>query len=217
MLVRALLLSALLGTTPCLARDYDFGFDNLANVSDRLGNLVTVSNRPNGTSSTLQLTSINRYGNVNWDRSHSDGYLERATSFFIDASGSLVMAGVRVWNSVNYIWVMKYSNSGQLLWERADVKAGCTAFDIVANAAGDLWIAGSCIDGQSYPVRLLHYDQNGGLRWAQDYNEGGRNYVRNLSLDFIGRTSMTVEVIGGFGRNARTVVYDGYGSRVASY
>lgn len=219
MTLRLLLFPILLAPASiCAARDYDAAFDNLSNISDRRGNLISVSNRAAGTSSRIRLTSVNRYGNFNWDIDHSDGNMERATSFYMDGSGAPVVAGIRLRQGVNYIWLMKYSNTGQLLWEDADTAPGCAAFDVVAGLSGDVWVAASCADGQSSSVRLLHYSSAGNRQWAQNYAEGGRNYVRNLSLDFMGRVSLTLEIDNGYGnRGGRTLVYDVYGSRLAVY
>ena len=219
MVARLILFLALLAAaSPGVARDYDAAFDNLSNISDRRGNYISVSNRMAGNSSQVRLTSLNRYGNSNWDITHDDGYTERATSFHIDGSGALVVAGVRLVQGINYVWLMKYSSIGQSYWERADTMAGCAAFDIISNQNGDAWVAASCSEGQSAPVRLLHYNGSGYLLWAQNYDEGGRNYVRNLSLDFMSRVSMTIEIDKGYGaRGARTVVYDANGSRLAIY
>lgn len=213
-----LLLALLAPVSTVYARDYDAAADNLSNVSDRRGNLISVSNRAAGASSQVRLTSVNRYGAYNWDVYHNDGIMERATSFYIDGSGAPVTAGVRLWQGANYVWLIKHSAFGQFIWENADTVPGCMAFDIVANQRGDVWVAASCIDGQSYPVRLLHYSYTGSLLWAQNYNEGGRNYVRNLSVDFMSRVSLTLEIDNGnITRYARTLVYDNYGTRLAAY
>ena len=214
----SLLLALLAPAATCAARDYDAASDNLSNIPDRRGNYISVSNQTVGTSSQIRLTSLNRYGNIVWDTNHTDGAMERATSFHIDGSGAFVVAGVRVKQGINYIWLMKYSSYGQYLWESVDSMPGCTAFDIVANQSGDFWVAASCINGQSYPVRLLHYSSTGYLLWAQNDNENGRNYVRNLSLDFLSRVSLTIELDHGYGNgNARTIVYDTNGTRLAAY
>ncbi|MEK7390112.1 MAG: hypothetical protein AAB036_10485 [Elusimicrobiota bacterium] len=202
----------------CAARDYDASGDNLSAMSDRRGNVIAVSNRATANSSQIRLTSINRYGNFNYDVYHTDAAMERATSFFVDGAGAPVVAGVRLWQGFNYIWVMKYSTHGQFLWENADTQAGCAAFDIVTNLTGDIWVAASCIEDQRFPVRLLHYNYAGNLVWAQNYNEGGRNYVRNLTVDFMNRVSLTMEVDNGSGnRYPRTLVFDRYGTRLAAY
>lgn len=219
MLPRFLLILVLLAPASIgVAREYDAAFDNLSNIPDRRGNFISISNRMAGNGSQVRVTSLNRYGNINWDVSHDDGNIERATSFFIDGSGAIVVAGVRLRQGINYVWLLKYSTYGQFLWENADTMPGCAAFDIVANPSGDIWVAATCVDGQNYPVRIMHYGSNGNLRWAQNYSEGARNYVRNLNLDFMSRVSLTLEIDNGSSsRNARTIVYDTYGTRLAAY
>jgi len=214
----SLFLALLAPASPGAARDYDAAFDNLSNISDRRGNYISVSNRTAGNSSQVRLSSLNRYGNTNWYIDHADGSTERATSFYIDGSGAIVVAGVRLAQGINYVWLMKYSGSGQFFWESADAMAGCAAFDVVSTQNGGAWVAASCIDGQSSLVRLLHYHSAGYLLWAQNSAEGGRSYVRNLNVDFMNRVSMTIEIDNGYGaRSARTMVYDANGGRLAIY
>jgi hypothetical protein len=213
--VRLLLLLALLASASiCAARDFDAAADNLRDMSDRHGNYISVSNRTVGNSSLVRLMNLNRYGNANWDVNHSNGALQRASTFFVDGDGAPVVAGARLHQGVNHVWVMKYSNNGQFLWENVDAVPGCEAFAVTSNKNGDFWIAASCIDGQNTPVRLLHYSSAGNLLWAQNYSEGGRNYVRNLNLDFLSRASLTIQFDNGYGR---TLVYDAYGNRLTTY
>lgn len=195
-----------------VARASDAISDNLSNIPDRHGNYISVSNRSN----QVRLTSLNRYGSFNWDISHSDGYAERATTFYIDASGAPVLVGVRLVRGVNYVWLMKYSSTGQFLWEGIDSEPGCTAFAVVAGQNGNIWVAASCADGGRYPARLMLFNNAGNLMWSQNHDEGGRNYVRNLTLDFMGRVSLTIEINNG-SRTGRTLVFDANGNRLANY
>jgi hypothetical protein len=214
----SLLLTLLLaGSFARAASDNDASGDGPAVVSDRQGNMISVSNGFDGNAAYVRMMSINRNRSVVWDRTHGDGYLERVSYAFLDATGSLVMAGVRLVQGNNYIWVMKYSESGNLLWEQVDSMSGCAAFNIAGNDSGDLWVAGSCLVGRNFSVRLLHYGQNGYLSWARDYGENGRNYVRNLSVDFMDRAAITMEIVSGGQRSARTAVFDSYGGRLTTY
>jgi hypothetical protein len=199
------------------ASDGAAGNDGPTVVSDRDGNLITVSNGFDGSAGFVRMTTIDRNRNVAWDITHSDGYLERVAYTYLDATGALVVAGVRLVQGSNYMWIMKYSSSGRLLWEQVDSTPGCAAFNVAGNDNGDLWVAGSCLNDRTFSTRMLHYTSNGSQSWARDYSENGRNYVRNLSVDFADRANMTIEVVSGGQRSARAVVYDSYGSRIAAY
>ena len=189
-----------------------FSDHNLSHIPDRRGNFISVSNRSN----QVRVISSNHHGNPNWDVLHSDGYIERATTFYIDSSGAPVLVGVRLVRGVNYVWLMKYSSTGQLLWEGTDSEPGCTAFAVVAAQNGNIWVAASCADGGNYPARLMLFNSAGHYIWSQNYTEGGRNYVRNLTQDFMGRVSLSIEINNG-NRTGRTLVFDSNGNRLATY
>lgn len=195
------------------------GAEEVFTVYDRFGTLYTASNRIDGGSSVAHLQASNRTQGLLWERSHYDSFMERITAVAVDPQGSVYLAGLRLYQGAHYIWLMKFSRRGDLLWERADAEKNCTAFSVIANEAGEAWVAGSCIAGARVPVRLLRLTNEGGVSWAQTYDEGGRNYVRNLTLDFIDRATVTIEVNSGRAGSefVRTVVFNRHGSRVAVY
>ena len=215
--------AALLLWTPAFLGAGDFrpqGGGSLS-ATDRWGNLITVTNRFDGSSYYVQVTSFVPNRGVNWDRVHGDGYQESAHAVTLDGDGDVYVAGTRASSGAKYFWLMKYSNAGALLWERVDSTNGCSAFNAISNESGDVWAAGSCRIGTAMPAHLVRYDAAGNYVWGQLYDEGGRNYVRGLSLDIAERSSMTMEVMpGSFGGGAsliRTVVYDRSGYRVTVY
>lgn len=194
---------------------------DLFTVYDHWGNAIAVSNRYDGTQHYLHIASYNRNRYVNWERTHMDGYQERANSVALDPNGHVYIAGVRVFQGKKYLWAMKYSSAGDLLWEQADVYADCTAFSVAVNDGGESWLAGSCLMEGHHPVRVLRYSAAGSLLWGQLHYGNGRSYVRSLSVDFADRVSVTIEESPGaigFGASAaRTVVYDRQGGRVTTY
>ena len=187
---------------------------------DRQGNAITAANRFDGSRHFVQITSCSRLRGVNWDRIHSDGYQEAANAVAADAAGNVFVAGMRFNETAKAFWVVKLSPGGDFLWERTDSVQSCAAFNVLASEGGDAWVAGSCVVGGSTPARLARYDGSGSLLWSQLYDEGGRHYVRGLSLDFMGRASVTMEISRGLGAGGsaiRTAVYDQWGSRLAVY
>ena len=216
---RGALLLLLLAAAPASATLQPGQSNDVFSVIDREGNLITVSNRTDGAASFIQLTSFNRYRGMNWDHSHADGFLERATSIFVDPAGNLLLAGVRLWQGATYLWVMSYAPSGQLLWENVDSAPGCVAFAVVGNEEGEAWAAGSCLDQGRSQARLIHISPSGGTRWSQSYSEGRRSYVRGLYLDFSGRVTLSIEVGANQygGGSPRGVVYNENGGQVAVY
>jgi hypothetical protein len=193
----------------------------LLSVVTPAGNAITVSNRFDGTNFFVQITNFDKSGATVWNVSHYDSFQETANGLFVDAGGNVYVGGFRIANGTRYFWVLKLSSKGQIQWERVDSYQQCTGVSVSANAKGDAWIAGSCDNGGAHPARLLHYDAFGAYAWAQNYDGGGRNYVRGLSTDFLDRATVTVEVQqGNYGSGLskiQTIVYDGQGYKLVVY
>ena len=191
----------------------------LLTAYDRSGNGVVVSNRFDGSGYSVALSHLNRRRGIDWERLHADGYQESANAVSIDGAGDIYVAGVRWWDNAKVFWVVKYSAVGDLLWERTDGAQNCAALVSATNDNGDLWLSGSCLTSGGRPVHTVLFDQYGNYRWGQFYDEGGRQYVRGLSLDVADRASVTMEFnqTGYNGSYIRTVVYDPAGGRLAVY
>ncbi len=216
------LAALLMAATAALAvNDYQPQEGNLLTLTDRWGNTITATNRYDGSRYYVQTTSFNRSSGVNWDMSHYDYNQERANAIALDGNGNVYVAGTRLEQGTKRLWVIKYSSTGQQLWEQADNLQGCAGLNVVATDTGGAWVGGSCITSNGYPMRIVRFDNFGGLRWAQSYDEGGRNYLQGLNVDFSGRLSVAVEVTrGNFSSGsglARTVVYDNSGNLVTVY
>lgn len=198
--------------------DFDAESSNALTMPDRLGNVVSVSNRFDGTNYYIQISYISPNRGVIWDRYHNDGYQERANAMMLDGGGQVYVVGTRIYQGHKYLWLMKLASTGNLLWEKADVEYDCSGLGIFPNDSGDVWVAGSCSSGRSFPARILRYNTWGAQLWSQNFDEGGRNYVRGVNLDFGDRLAVTLEVLAGSYRGkVRTVVYDRNGWRLAIY
>lgn len=194
---------------------------DLFTAYDRWGNIFSVSNRFDGSRYYVQVSLFTRGGSTIWNRIHYDGHQERANTVGTDVHGNLYIAGVRFWQGVKNFLLLKYSPQGDLLWERTDSYRDCTAFSLAASQDGYVWAAGSCIAGNSYPMRLVRFDPGGGFLWAKLYDKGGRHYVQSLTLDPAERASVTVQILSGNqaggAYQTQTVVYDKKGDMAASY
>lgn len=218
----ALLALALLAAAPSLLGAASVGGQDggLLQVFDNAGNSVSAMSFTDGRSTAVRITFIDASGGVLWERTHADGYQEHANALVVDARGGILLAGVRFWQDSRFFWMMKLSPAGDLLWERSDTTApGCEASYAAADEAGEAWVAGTCIlsDG-SYPARLMHLDAQGDTLWFQQVYNLGRNYVRGLGVDALGRSMLALAVQGGAlsswgGVSMKTVVYDRDGVR----
>lgn len=215
-----LILAAIAAPLALASGDFRQG-GGLTTVYDPSGNAITVANRYDGERYFVDVVSANRDGSNNWTQTHSDASLERVNTFATDINGNVYVAGVRLINGEKHLWIMKYSVDGVLQWEQADDYRGCTAFTIAVTDTHGAWVGGSCANSDGHPVRVAHYSGAGDYVWGQQYDGGGRNYLRSLSVDFGGRVSAAVEVargnLGDGNSFASTVVYDRNGVQVTVY
>ncbi|HAH05340.1 MAG TPA: hypothetical protein DCM05_02265 [Elusimicrobia bacterium] len=220
----ALALALLCARPPCFGAASIGGQDGgLLQVFDSAGNSISAMSLFDGQNTSLRITYIDGTGSLLWERTHSDGYQEHANALALDPRGGILLAGMRLWQGSRYFWMMKYSPSGDYLWERSDTTApGCEASYAAANEAGEAWVAGSCVlsDG-SYPARILHLDASGDTLWFQQIYNLGRNYVRGLSVDGLDRAMLALAVQGGAlsswgGMSMKTVMYDRSGTKLTS-
>ena len=185
---------------------------------DNKGNIATIYNRFDGQSHSIQITRLTAQGYTLWNSVHSDNYYEKAYSSAMDSAGSLFLAGVRDSQKEKRFLLMKYDENGALVWENIDNAVSCTATTMALDREGNAVVAGVCRYWNSYPARIVKFNNDGAQLWSQDYDGGGRNYVRGLQVDYQGNISVTVETVYGNYRDGsyvtRTPVYDPAGAQL---
>ncbi|MBI3551425.1 MAG: hypothetical protein HY077_02805 [Elusimicrobia bacterium] len=216
-----LVLASLAASLALAAGDYDQQGSGLRTVYDRAGNAINVANRTEEGRYLIDVANSDRLGGLHWSQVHGDTSPERASTFNVDSAGNVYIAGTRLAQGVKRMLLLKYSASGVLLWEQADDFRGCTAFNLTVTDNRGTWVGGSCATDSGYPVRVVHYSAGGDLLWGQQFDGGGRNYLRGLSVDFGGRAAAAVEVargsLGGGNSFISTVVYDKGGGQLTTY
>ena len=185
---------------------------------DRLGNIATAFNQFDGRSHSIQVNRLTAQGYSVWTDQHADGYTEKAYAAAMDAVGGIYLAGVRIVDRQKYFLLIKYGENGNIEWETTDNASNCTATSLDVDRDGDVVAAGVCRSGNSFPARVVKYAGNGGFRWSQEYDGGGRNYLRGFQLDYAGNISVTVETVFGNYRDGsyvtRTIIYSPTGQQL---
>ena len=196
------------------AQSYSGGQDDTGDVltaHDKRGNITTVYNLFDGREHAIQVTRLGPTGQVQWTQEHRDGLYEKAYATVMDSQGNLFIAGVRREYRQKQFLILKYDERGYLLAERVDDRFDCTAVSIGVDPDDNLTVSGVCRDGYNYPARTVGYDNDLARRWSDDYDGGGRNYLKGMIVDYQGSVSITVESVFGDYRSGsfstRTVVY----------
>ncbi|UOG73184.1 T9SS type A sorting domain-containing protein [Hymenobacter tibetensis] len=116
------------------------------------------------------------------------------TGLAVDAAGSVYVTGYSG-TSVSQVYnaaTLKYSASGQQLWEARYNKAGSTydqANDLALDGAGNVYVTGySFSNGQSDYASLKYNGATGQQLWEASYNgpSGNNDYASRIALDAVG-------------------------------
>ena len=191
--------------------------EDVLTTHDQRGNIMTVYNLFDGRDHAIQITRLGPAGQVQWKQEHRDGINEKAYATVMDSKGNLFIAGVRREYKQKQFLILKYDERGYLIAERVDDHFNCTAVSIGVDPDDNVTVSGVCRDGYNYPARTIGYDNDLGLRWSDDYDGGGRNYLRGMIVDYEGNVAITVETVYGNYRSGsfatHTIVYDKRGVR----
>ncbi|MFC1679238.1 hypothetical protein ACFL2T_03395 [Elusimicrobiota bacterium] len=187
--------------------------DDVITARDARGDAITAYNLYDGHSHGIKVTRSNARGGVLWSQKHSENLYEKAYDAALDSSGNAYIAGVRKLYERKFFLLIKFTRNGHEEWSRADDQYDCTAVGVVVDGQNDILVAGVCRHGpHNHPARLVKYNADGARLWAQEYDGGGRNYVRGLHFDGEGNLSLSIETIFGNYRDGsyetRTVLYD---------
>jgi hypothetical protein len=209
----SLLLAGL--ASPCAFADEG----EVLSASDGRGNMATVYNLFDGQRHSIQVTRLAANGALLWSYPHSSGYADKAYAVVMDAKANIFVVGVRRYERQKSMLLIKFGENGSLAQEYMDNRNDCTALMVAAGGVDSrVSAAGTCRMGTEFPARVLGFDNNGRQLWYDEYDGGGRNYVRDLQVDYAGNTTVTVETVFGDYRDGsyttRAVVYDMYGRRV---
>ncbi len=171
-------------------------------VVDASGNTyVTGTSIVNGTSSDFLTIKYNAAGEQQWEKrfiGNGGAASDDAYSIGLDASGNVYVGGTSHGGGTGLdIMIIKYSNSGSLIWEVRYTNAEARDDEIIkmiVDAAGNIYIGGS----SSYVATqkdfvTLKYNSAGQLQWAKTYNNSGNNndYLSNIAVDASGNVYVT--------------------------
>lgn len=211
-------LPLLLILAAALAHAQADGDGDVLSAHDGRGNIITAFNQFDGRTHSIQVNRLTAQGYSLWTDEHSDGYDEKAYAAAMDTAGGSYIAGVRTVDRQKYFLVLKYSENGGLAWETTDTSSNCTATSLGTDREDDVVAAGVCRSGSYFPARVVKFNTNGAFMWAQEYDGGGRNYIRGFQIDYTGNISVTVETVFGNYRDGsyvtRTILYSPTGQQL---
>ncbi len=168
----------------------------LAVAVDRTGNVTVVGytddTLPGQTSAGNDDAFVRKYdanGNELWTRQFGSSMYDRADGVAVDAAGNVYIAASfdsGVSDQTNDIVIRKYGANGAELWTRRFGASGNDiACDVVADAAGNIYVAAS-INGDwkfEHDGLVRKYDTNGTEVWSRVISSGADDRATAIALD----------------------------------
>jgi len=164
-------------------------------VNDGSGNIYVAGfwNRTGGDNFDVFVVKFDVNGNEIWNDSWGGGESDKIYSIAYDSAGYVVVSGTTrsYGEGVRNIFVMKYTLSGQRLWNVTWGKAGCYADgeEVKVDTSGNIYVAGSYYNGTSWELLLVKFDSSGNeiwnATWGLSDNDKGRGLVLNSAESVI--------------------------------
>ncbi|MDF7813814.1 SBBP repeat-containing protein [Hymenobacter sp. YC55] len=140
-----------------------------------------------------------RNGQLRWQASFA---LAGRAFVGVDAAGEVYVAGSPPdLNSSQYV-VLKYAGStGQRVWEAryrgTGFRSGSGVADMAVDAAGNVYVTGSVINGNTSDIATLKFSTTGQQLWVVTYDLIRDVEARGLAVDAAGNVAVTgVNVVG---------------------
>lgn len=169
-------------------------------------------------SANVLLLKYNSAGGLEWSQTYNGpGDMEdRPEAMTLDAAGNIYVVaksfirfpeeGVLTGQSVT----LKYSPAGTLLWTALKLRPDhypCEPDDVAVDAAGNVYVAGSTIQGEAfaYDFMTIKYNSSGVEQWTKTYNGTGNGVDMEtlIALDASGNIYITGESVGTLKKGLR--------------
>jgi uncharacterized delta-60 repeat protein len=172
------------------------GGDDYCNdiITDDFGNIYSCGMSTDGISSYAILAKYNSSGQRLWLKTFRevDNGKDNFYSLAFDSDGNIYAAG-NSWDSLtnNNFLIVKYDADGNLLWKNTyngSQNNNDILTKILVDNSGNIYAAGSIMNGFGTDVTLLKYSNSGSLIWSRIYN-GGNNLddgADDIALDIMG-------------------------------
>jgi Calx-beta domain len=175
-------------------------------------------------SKRLVIRKLDNTGNIIWERYYSDSVKGEysGSRIAVDAQGNVFVAGTAphqtgsnpVYDSI----LLKYSQAGDLLWERRLHSPGVeftSTNSIFTDSVGNITYAGSAYNPGSYGI-IQKYASNGDLLWNDTYTNSSYswNSIYQSQSDASGNLILAVNHSSGSGNSLSIVKINAAGQKL---
>lgn len=206
------------------------GDDSVIAMTPRADGSIHVTGSITGSNGRLNITTLTyaANGTLLWAQTYPSGARnDLASQIALDRDGNIVVTGSsRGSGDDSNILVLKYTNTGALLWDRRfDGNAGLhedTASDMVIGHEGQIAVTGRTSNSGGWNYGTFLIAPTGNLLWMRQYNgendpggDGVFDGARSLTIDVAGNVYVTGESESRTfdkGRQIATVAYSADGN-----
>jgi Calx-beta domain len=175
-------------------------------------------------SKRLVIRKLDNAGNIIWERFYSDSMKgeHSGSTIAVDAQGNVFVAGIvpsqTGSNPVYDTILLKYSQAGDMLWERRLHSPGVEFTypnSIFTDSAGNVTLAGNAYNPGSYGI-INKYAPNGDLLWDDTYTNSGYswNFIYQTQSDASGNLYLAVNNSSGSGNYVTIVKINAIGQKL---
>ena len=163
------------------------------------------------------LIKYNGAGTFQWAQTYNGpgNGEDRPVAMTLDNAGNIYVVGksflaIPNGGTTGQAVTLKYNSAGSLLWTAITLRPDyypCEPDDVAVDAAGNVYVAGSTIQGEpfAYDFMTIKYNSSGVEQWTRTYDGTGRGIDMNtrLALDASGNIYVTGESFGTLKKGLR--------------
>ncbi len=179
---------------------------------------VTGGSQGSGTGTDYLTIKYDPDGDTVWTaRYDGAGGEDVANAIAVDAEGNVYVTGMSAGlNTMADYATIKYDSNGDTVWTRrynnSERSRDDVGKDVAVDGEGNVYVTGySDSTGSAHDYYTIKYNSNGGLVWADRYNNAptnGTDEASALALDYVGNVYVTGKSTGsGTGYDYCTIKY----------
>lgn len=193
------------------SRIYDSGTDDVAHAIavDGSGNVYVGGSSKNGTYNDFSTLKYDSTGNIVWNKAYDSSNNDEVLGLVVSSSGDVYITGASVCvdSNVNCIRLIRYDASGNMVLNK-ELMSSAYAYDMAADASGNLYIAGRKVNATSADFVLIKTDADGNMIWSKIYDSGNNEQAHGVAVDDAGYIYISGFSMNQSGSDILTLKYD---------